>query len=114
MGEIAKKLASSEEQKKLYDLRDELYKIIEEKFELQEENQDLKKRLNLKENLYFKNNMYWLKKENDIVGPYCSKCYDKDNKLVHFHTDDNYYRCPVCNFALNEEGKRERPMPRKV
>ena len=60
-----------------------------------------------KEDLIFKNDVYYLKTENDTQdGPFCSCCADYYKKLIRLHKifDENgyikegYLICPKCNF----------------
>ncbi len=66
---------------------------------LEEEIKKLKDISNFKENADFKNNCYWLKKEDDKTdGPFCSKCVETDDKIVRLHVNQNngYAACPNC------------------
>jgi len=66
-----------------------------------EEIEILKEKLKIKGDIFFESNAYWLKKENDSKeGPFCSGCWDNQNKqLVYLHLRDdvrNGWTCPVC------------------
>jgi len=66
--------------------------------ELTTENQELKNRLEISGSLEFRDNSYWILKEDDqYLGPYCSGCWDSKEKLVHLHTKTNKaIVCPNC------------------
>ena len=61
----------------------------------------MKERLKIKEKLIPENNAYWLKGENDSKdGPFCTRCWDKDNKLIRLYSSpqrDLFGRCPECD-----------------
>ena len=75
-----------------------------------EENQVLKQKIkelkdieNIKEKLIYTNNCYFVQKDNGRMdGPFCSTCWDKDNKLIRMASVPGLYHksysCNVCNF----------------
>jgi len=66
---------------------------------LEEDNQELKKKLEIKEKIYYRDNAYWFKdKEGKENGPYCSHCWDFENKLMHLHSCPGFkfFKCPHC------------------
>jgi hypothetical protein len=74
---------------------------MQEKIRLQDEEiRTLKEKLKIKENLVFEKNAYWIKrKDGSKEGPYCSACWDKDNRLINLHHDANFLFCPVCKIG---------------
>lgn len=85
---------------KILELQGEILEIYEENLKLKEQNQGLNKALKLKQNLIFENNRYFLLNENrEKEGPFCSKCFDGQDRLIrlHFHPSENFCFCPVCN-----------------
>ena len=51
--------------------------------ELEQANQkieELSKQLELKGKLIFQDNMYYVKNDNGLEGPFCSRCYDENKK----------------------------------
>ena len=78
----------------------EMQKIIQD---LEKENSELKEKLEIKENLIFEKNTYWLEKESgEKDGPFCSRCFDKDRDLVRMHPRPNpaYMMCPACKTTV--------------
>lgn len=59
--------------------------------------------------LTFDGEVYWLRDGDKKEGPFCQKCYDKDDKLVRLlpGQDLNYlkWHCSVCNQAVYPPGK---------
>jgi len=82
----------------------ELYKKLSELqtavFALEEENRSLKEQLNIKNNLTFEDEQYWLNKNGQKEGPFCNVCWDIDSKLVRMVTSEFYgvksYVCDYC------------------
>lgn len=86
------------------DLYEKLLNLTEKAMELQDENIRLKKEIEqLKENdeirkkLIFENNMYYLIDSDKKEGPYCSTCWDYEEKLIRIHKNAyDMLICPVC------------------
>jgi hypothetical protein len=99
--ELAQKSNDTPLMEKLYEARS----II---LDLQGENQELKERVknlevvrDLKENLVFKKNSYWLKQNGIENGPYCSTCFVVTNKLIHLIKGyGSHYQCHNCKTIL--------------
>jgi hypothetical protein len=103
VGKILQKIGQLELYQRFLPLMDEIIKIKEQNIELQEENTKLKKQLEIKESLIFKNNSYYIGDEKGDIkdGPFCSCCWDDNAKLIRLHEDKRYtgttFRwCPVC------------------
>ena len=96
-------VASADIYKKLIDIQIQAAQIQQENNELKKELEDLKALNDIKERLHFENNMYWVNKGNTKEGPFCSKCWDDNNKLVRLHTQDKDYRCPVCDTFIDTD-----------
>lgn len=96
----------------------QLYKSILDAYnaaiDLMSENADLKERIKglemqkvTDDKLEFNNNAYWIKREDGTIdGPYCSKCWDVDKKLVRLHVTSTPNRpkkakCENCKSVLN-------------
>ncbi len=97
-------------QKTLLDFQAQLIAISEDNTRLASENIALKQKLKLKGTLRFEENCYnqFDRKGNKISGPYCTPCWDKDNKLVHMHQSiEGKLWCPACNKygGIKSEGR---------
>lgn len=81
---------------KLLDLQRDALGLVEENFALKKENNTLRETDKLESELVAENSAYWRGAEK--VGPYCTRCWDAERKLVHLHPDGNpaYFRCPNC------------------
>jgi len=91
------------------DLKIKINDLYRENIELKEENYNLKKRIDkfediadIKSRLIHENNHYFVKSGDDKDGPFCTKCWDSDSKLVRLHKGEEFngqehYSCPNCN-----------------
>lgn len=81
---------------------------------LREEVVDLRKRLQLQEELRWEHNVYWRElADGNREGPYCPKCWSGESKLVRFIEWERniYWHCAVCNLRVHRPGT-EAPKPR--
>ena len=90
-----------------HELYQKLQDINIKAYELQMENIELREKITKmeeKERQYavriFRDNAYYF----DGDGPFCTKCYDDENKKIRMHERDNetgtvYIECPKCEFS---------------
>ena len=63
--------------------------------ELETKLKDLTEQLNTTHELTHKNDVYWRENEGSKEGPFCTRCWDVDRKLVRMSdTKTGLYRCP--------------------
>ncbi len=86
------------------DLRMKITELYGQNIELKEENhklrmeqQETKEKSKINSELIHKENHYYRGKD----GPFCTKCWDVDNKLVRLHegspgNGQRYFHCPNC------------------
>jgi hypothetical protein len=91
------------------DLRMKITDLYGQNIDLKEENhklrtalQDIKDRQKTNSKLVHRDNHYF--KGDD--GPYCTKCWDADNKLVRLHegspgNGQRYFSCPNCKTSTH-------------
>lgn len=82
---------------KINDLYSENLKLKEDNFRLKKEIGDFRKNEETSRKLRFENNHYFI----GSVGPYCTKCWDSDYKLIRIHKGSLFnglqsYSCPNC------------------
>jgi hypothetical protein len=101
--EMIQKADNIELYRKILDLQYEAMSLMEKYNAAIEENNALKERIETAGKMKFINNMYYIEKEGD---PYCSKCWDVDNKRVRLHgNSEGFFQCPSCKtVAYNERG----------
>jgi len=99
IGKVLQEAGKIEQYKQILEAQKELLEMQKKIMELENKNKALKDQLEVKRNLIFENNVYWIKiKDDQKDGPFCSRCWDDENKLVrtHYleHSDVNL--CPKC------------------
>lgn len=111
--EDIKKIATVLQEAGKLDLYEKLLEIKQQAMEMQEkieklssENRNLSRNLNIKGNLELVDNHYWLKDQGKLDGPYCTKCWDKEQLLIRVPTyNDNAYQfeCPNCQTKIKNK-----------
>jgi len=98
IGKIFQEAGKIEQYQQILKAQEELLEMQKKVQDLEKENTDLKEKLEIKENLVNENSAYWINRERKKDGPFCSRCWDVDKKLVRLHPCGNpaYYLCPNC------------------
>ena len=102
--QVLKESGKIEQYKQILEVQKELLEMQNKINELEIENKDLKEKLKIKDNIFFENNAYWIKKENDNKdGPFCTGCWDNNTKLIRLSSTLNKedFMCPVCKNVVN-------------
>lgn len=100
-----------EQYKQILEVQEKLLEMQKTIIKLESDNKELKEKIEVKNNLFFENNAYWLKKEDGSKdGPYCSRCWDVEKNTVRMKPDANnqyFHRCPQCkeHFQTNPDYK---------
>lgn len=83
---------------KILEIQEKLLELQNQLLVLEAENKQLKEKLQFKESLIFENNAYWIKKGDEKEGPYCSCCWDSNEKTIRMQPAPNpaYFDCPKC------------------
>ncbi len=69
--------------------------------DITEENRSLNDRLKVKDALLFESDAYWILKDGKKDGPFCSGCWDRDNKLIRMHSyNKTKHACPACKTCV--------------
>jgi transposase-like protein len=59
---------------------------------------ELEKAANLKEQLVWRDPVYYISSEKSEDGPYCPQCYDSNKKLIRLQTHDrDHWQCLTCD-----------------
>ena len=74
----------------------QLEKHVEQVILLKTRVGELEDPLKLKPSLEFRNNAYWIKEGDKEKGPFCSRCWDGETKLVNMHKVGRIHVCPTC------------------
>jgi hypothetical protein len=100
---IVKDLGNAELLSEIIDLKHEIVDIEEKNLSLRKENNDLKKAFEIKADLEFSDNAYWMKKEGGYDGPFCTGCWDDKHKLIRVTSEPKEVpSCPVCKRYVPE------------
>ena len=106
LAKLIQDLGKIELYKKVVDLQSDIVELTEERNKLKEENRALREKKDIKERLRFDTNLYWLKKDNNEIGPFCQQCMDSEGKLVRLieYGHREYLECSVCQkrFKTNQ------------
>lgn len=87
----------------MLELQTNIYDLQDENRDLRLKNEEMQRNIHLNNNLEKKDNHYYLGEK----GPYCTNCWDKDNKLIYvLDTPKSMmrlgnYRCPNCEAIAN-------------
>ena len=90
------------------DLREKVWALYESDAALREKVGELEDKLNLRENVFFDQDIgAWFKgtPEDRKDGPFCAKCYTEKKELVPMSKFSSYnlgplWLCPVCNSTI--------------
>jgi len=95
------------------DLKIKINDLFVENISLKEKNFTLKKKIEefnkvekIKSKLIFENNHYYVQEKEDKTGPFCTKCWDSENKLIRLHNGGSsdgrhFFECPNCKTQAN-------------
>lgn len=115
---LVQKLDNVELLPQMLDLQAQLGDMLEERRSLREENADLRATLTARAMAEFRDNAYWKPVEGaKPEGPFCTKCFAADDKLVpmHFLQGNGHHVCPNCKTTIllpSNEHLSAPPMPR--
>ncbi len=67
--------------------------------------EELKNILNIKPSLVFVKDRYYQKddNENPIGEPYCQRCWESDNKLIHIVPVGHIFKCADCKNTFGQK-----------
>lgn len=99
IGKILQEAGKIDQYSQILEVQGKLLEMQKRIIELEEENKNLREQLKFKENLTYKSDVYWIINDDKKDGPFCTRCWDKDNKLMRLPTPDEreYTRCLECD-----------------
>ncbi len=80
--------------------------LMEENRRLKEEINSIKENYKLGKKLVIEKSAYWEINGNEKNGPFCSGCWDNNNKLIRIQKKPTAVRiniCPVCGATTKSE-----------
>ncbi len=93
---LAQKLGNVEIAQALIDAQQAALDLMGENQSLRDEVARLNEALELQGTVKYDDGAYWTE-NGDRDGPFCTKCWDVDQKLVRMkHTHTEWFHCPNC------------------
>ena len=104
------KIKDAEATEALANLKIEGAELAQQNAQLREENRTLIDQLRVRETLEFEDPVYWIVESGGKrTGPFCSRCWDVDQKLVRVHDERWYWQCPACHENPNKKDRGGNP-----
>jgi len=108
LGEIQKKIDNAEVAAELAEVRLKLLDVVGAYSELWEEHRSLVASVEARAAMEWRENVYWKREGDDLVGPFCPKCSDGDDRMVRMTEEPNGWHCTVCPHFQHSPESRER------
>ena len=106
VAEVLQKADNIPVYKEVINLQKDAIELVEENNQLKREIKQYKDILDIRGQIIYDKNAYWLPVEKTKDGPYCSKCWDDENKLIRLnHSNGQNYNCPKCTNAIKIRGE---------
>jgi len=99
VGKVLQEAGKIEQYRQILDALQKLLEMQKKIEELETENKKLKEEFEVKETLIPEGNVYWVSNGENKNGPYCTRCWDVDHKLVRLHAGmvSGRLYCPNCD-----------------
>jgi hypothetical protein len=95
---------------KILDLEVNIYELSREKRSVDERNEELEKLLKFKDQLVFKDPVYYVENDNT---PYCPKCWESESRAIHLtidkDSDRGYGICQQCKSRYYTKPRKNSP-----
>ena len=101
--QLARDVDNSDLHRQLLSLQAETLELYERNAALQKESEKLRRALDLREEMLFDKNVYWLEEEGERAGPFCPRCCDAEyavRRMVHFE-EQQAWACPTCQMMVS-------------
>ena len=105
-GRVLQEAGKIEQYQQILEAQQKMLEMQSSIADLTEENKNLKRRLELEVSLQFENNAYWSVTSNQKDGPFCSRCWDVDNKTVRLKpgvSNQSFSTCPGCKIQFQTD-----------
>lgn len=101
ISKIVNQMGNTALYQQILDLLAKIMEMQEQLNKCREENKDLQAKIKIKGKLKFENNAYWIADNKGKIkeGPFCSRCWDVNHKLIRFIPKgliNNVVECPEC------------------
>jgi len=96
--DLLKKGSTIEAQEKIMELREGALALQEENLNLKGRIQELETDLKKKNEIQWESPFYWTIAGDSKEGPFCQKCYDSESKLIRLQRiEKGNWHCKSCN-----------------
>lgn len=113
---LMKKGSQMEAQAQIQKLQEQYLELHAENLELKQALMEIKERDAVKDQMQFEEPFFYIVDGDNKDGPYCPKCWQKDNLQARVvATPDSYtsaHKCQVCDTGFGKG--RPRPTPRVI
>jgi len=109
--DLVKKAGDIELYRKIVELEGEIVELTRQKRSLEEQIEELRSLLNIKQQMVFKKPFYY---QGDDPHPYCPKCWDADKVAVHLNGPEDMqggpcYDCLKCRSVIMDPKRKSFP-----
>lgn len=96
IADLIKKIGDIDLYRKIVELEQEVFELSRQNRIYQSEIEDLKNLFNVKQNIKYVGQVYYVEGDPD---PYCPKCWEVSKALVHLteSASPSFGHCPNCN-----------------
>ncbi len=95
--DLVKKGATIEAQEKIIELREAALELQDENYDLKQKINELNIELKKKKTLVWEKPSYWDVYEKVKDGPFCQRCYDVEKEIVRLQGgNDDTWHCTAC------------------
>src|SRR5699024_2102859 len=110
VADVVRKADNIDLYRQILDLQKEALDLVEENNNLRKEITKMKEDKDIHDSLIVKDNFYFKEVDESAEGPFCTACWDQNNKLIRLnvikpYSDMHYTSCPVCNTQLDIDTK---------
>jgi len=106
---LAQEVGKIELYQQAVDLMAQVTEVAQENFQLKQDLAaaraqvaDLDEKLKLKGAIKYRNGVYFLQTQQGTEeGPFCSRCWDADHRLIHVNRNDQHFYCRNCGTGHN-------------
>lgn len=99
IGSTLQKANKIEEYAQILEVQQQLLDMQKQIQDLESANRKLKEQIEIRDSLSIDRGAYWRLVGEEKAGPYCTRCYDVDGKLVRLTVTDRgryWATCPNC------------------
>ncbi|MCX6113378.1 MAG: hypothetical protein NTY22_08915 [Proteobacteria bacterium] len=111
IGKTLREVDKIPQYEQILDVMEKLIEMQKRISDLELDNKDLKDKLQTKDSLVHENNAYWINKDGQKDGPFCTCCWDDHQKTIRVQPAGNpaFCTCPKCKNTVKVYPDRDNP-----